>query len=90
MTDHKTENVHNHGPAEGRGLDCPERVVEGQLRGACLTPRSTEKDAGRVYLVNAFPNLRTGEDPRPVRCAGKWCGGEHACPACPIPPGGEG
>lgn len=28
--------VHNHGPAEGRGLDCGERVVEGNLRGWCM------------------------------------------------------
>ena len=29
-------DVHNHGPAEGRGLDCGERVVEGNLRGWCM------------------------------------------------------
>lgn len=28
--------VHNHGPAEGRGLDCPERRTPLGLRGACL------------------------------------------------------
>ena len=29
--------VHNHGPAEGRGLGCPEtRTPEGRLIGACL------------------------------------------------------
>lgn len=30
--------VHNHGPAEGRGLDCPERrtAIGNYLRGACL------------------------------------------------------
>lgn len=30
--------VHNHGPAEGPGLGCPERRTEigGYLRGACL------------------------------------------------------
>lgn len=29
--------VHNHGPAEGRGLDCAESVQEdGSLIGACL------------------------------------------------------
>lgn len=29
--------VHNHGPEEGLGLDCPESTVNGQLKGACLT-----------------------------------------------------
>jgi hypothetical protein len=28
--------VHNHGPAEGRGLDCGERTVDGKLRGWCM------------------------------------------------------
>lgn len=32
-----TAPVHNHGPAEGRGLNCPEPVVNGRLRGACIT-----------------------------------------------------
>lgn len=30
-------DVHNHGPAEGLGLDCPERrLPDGSLRGACM------------------------------------------------------
>lgn len=29
-------NVHNHGPAEGPGLGCPERMTDTGLRGACL------------------------------------------------------
>lgn len=28
--------VHNHGPREGRGLGCGERVIDGKLRGHCL------------------------------------------------------
>lgn len=28
--------VHNHNPDQGRGLDCGERVVEGNLRGWCM------------------------------------------------------
>lgn len=28
--------VHNHGPAEGRGLDCPEQIIDGRLVGACI------------------------------------------------------
>lgn len=32
--------VHNHGPEEGRGLDCPERMVDGLLLGACMLPAS--------------------------------------------------
>lgn len=31
--------VHNHGPTEGRGLDCPERRTDAGLVGACLTER---------------------------------------------------
>lgn len=30
------EFVHNHGPAEGRGLDCGERVIDGKLKGWCM------------------------------------------------------
>lgn len=30
--------VHDHGPAEGPGLGCPEQIIDGQLRGACLFP----------------------------------------------------
>jgi len=33
--------VHNHGPAEGRGLDCNESIVGGFLQGACM--RVTEQ-----------------------------------------------
>jgi len=32
-----SDEVHNHGPAEGLGLDCPEEVIDGRLVGACLT-----------------------------------------------------
>jgi len=32
----KNPPVHNHGPAEGLGLACPESVVGGFLQGACL------------------------------------------------------
>ena len=28
--------VHNHGPSQGRGLDCPEKVIDGRLIGACI------------------------------------------------------
>lgn len=28
--------VHNHGPAEGRGLDCGEAMVNGNLLGWCM------------------------------------------------------
>ena len=37
--------VHNHGPAEGRGLDCGERrMPNGLLRGWCLEPASDNTD----------------------------------------------
>ncbi len=32
--------VHNHGPAEGRGLACGEAMVDGKLRGHCLDAES--------------------------------------------------
>lgn len=39
--------VHNHGPAEGRGLDCGERrLPNGLLRGWCLASESTVSSAG--------------------------------------------
>lgn len=34
--------VHNHGPAEGRGLDCGEAMVDGKLRGHCLDASTDE------------------------------------------------
>lgn len=41
--------VHNHGPAEGRGLDCPERLV-----GACLDqPEPTGVREGRYQATDA-------------------------------------
>lgn len=36
--------VHNHGPAEGRGLDCGERrMPDGTLRGWCLDGYTAER-----------------------------------------------
>lgn len=40
VAESSSSRVHDHGPAEGRGLDCPERTVEGRLRGACLDRES--------------------------------------------------
>jgi len=28
--------VHNHGPNRGEGLDCPEYLINGQLKGRCI------------------------------------------------------
>ena len=36
-TDSLVGKVHDHGPDQGRGVGCPERLVAGHLRGACLT-----------------------------------------------------
>lgn len=38
--------VHNHNPDQGQGLDCGERVVEGNLRGWCMDDE-TNVDRGR-------------------------------------------
>ena len=37
--------VHNHGPAEGRGLDCPERATPAGLKGWCIAPGLWNADA---------------------------------------------
>jgi hypothetical protein len=42
--------VHNHGPAEGRGLDCGEALVDGKLKGWCLRPPQPEE--GPDYHAN--------------------------------------
>lgn len=36
MTNSIENLVHNHGPADGRGLGCGERIVDGRLRGWCM------------------------------------------------------
>ena len=57
-------NVHNHGPFQKRGLDCPERVEYGRLRGACLKDWQVCKREGqwRVYdrgsWLDSFPTLK--------------------------------
>lgn len=45
------ELVHNHGPQQGPGLDCPEDMVFGRLRGSCLKDLQVCKREGvwRVY-----------------------------------------
>lgn len=37
--------VHNHGPWDGPGIQCPENLVRGQLTGECIQPRPPD------YLV---------------------------------------
>lgn len=44
--------VHNHGPAEDRGLDCPERLVDGRLRGACLRTSALDPSTCRETLAD--------------------------------------
>ena len=42
--------VHNHGPHEGRGLDCPEYTTkDGRLRGACIV----QAEIARAYGMEA-------------------------------------
>ena len=31
--------VHNHGTEDGSGLSCPEQIIDGELRGACMSDR---------------------------------------------------
>lgn len=48
--DYLESPVHNHGPAEGRGLDCGEALVDGKLKGWCLRPPQPEE--GPDYHAN--------------------------------------
>jgi hypothetical protein len=54
--------VHNHGPDEGRGLDCNEhRTADGRLVGACMTPgRETTDRVIRLTEMQPVP-------PPPIR-----------------------
>jgi len=59
--------VHNHGPTDGPGLDCPETILpDGGLRGACLnraeTTTATTEDAARAIAAWAldFAGLGVG------------------------------
>ena len=50
--------VHNHGPAEGRGLDCNERrTADGGLRGACQPdePRDRRPLGPPIKLEVSYP-----------------------------------
>ena len=51
--------VHNHGPEDifGDGLDCPERIVNGELKGRCLAPT---KKAGITGVPVTFEGVRVG------------------------------
>lgn len=50
--------VHNHGPAEGRGLDCPERrLPDGTLRGACLALRVKVRKVNGVKGSETIPPM---------------------------------
>ena len=68
--------VHNHGPAEGRGLDCPERTTPEGLRGACM-PDALVPDwylelwAGRL-AEEPCPHLSMTGDEGPVELLGRW------------------
>jgi hypothetical protein len=48
--------VHNHGTEDGPGLSCPERSIDGKLRGACMERLLAEAwEAGReVGLTQDF------------------------------------
>lgn len=49
--------VHNHGPEDGPGLACRESVVDGHLRGACLSlpERAVEAAARAIQDTVAQP-----------------------------------
>lgn len=49
--------VHNHGPAEGRGLDCPETILEGRLTGICLV----SEDQGTGFIEIPVEKIIDGE-----------------------------
>ena len=44
-------SVHHQGPAEGRGPDCPETMVNGHLKGACLNVDAFCADDGCGTLM---------------------------------------
>jgi len=47
--------VHNHGPEEGEGLDCPEtQRLDGSLKGACLPPSDYELAYRYPVLFNVW------------------------------------
>jgi hypothetical protein len=48
--------VHNHGPRDGAGLECPERIIDGKLTGECLVPR--ELSAGEIASLEKVAQLR--------------------------------
>ena len=56
--------VHNHGPFKRAGLDCPETLEYGRLRGACLRDYQICKrdNAWRIYQrgwwLDSFPTLK--------------------------------
>ena len=48
--------VHDHGTEEGKGLSCRERMINGKLKGECMTELTPEKlrEAADVVAAYAF------------------------------------
>ena len=46
--------VHNHGTEEGKGLSCRERIVNGELKGECMTELTPEKLRDAAEVVDAY------------------------------------
>src|SRR5690606_5223859 len=72
--------VHNHGPTDGPGLDCPETILpDGGLRGACLnrdeTTTATTEDAARVLYREL--RLRLPEALAPADEVTDWTTWKH-------------
>jgi hypothetical protein len=42
--------VHNHGTEEGRGLSCRESMVNGELKGECMSDSLRDRIAKAIYL----------------------------------------
>lgn len=63
--------VHNHSPEEGKGLDCPETVVDGERKGECLQP-------GDVIAPGAFKEYEGFKIP--VTRKGILCGTAEISP----------
>lgn len=66
----KRSLVHNHGPFAGRGRNCPERLINGQIVGMCvldemhaLTSEGPPEPTGTAYMV--IPVRRTAGDVPP-------------------------
>lgn len=65
--------VHNHGPSQGAGLDCPEQIVNGELKGACMTTPAIPAEVLNAAVKAGAKRLRTYHSvSMPLGCEGPW------------------